>query len=265
MTAVDRLHRSPSTRQIPRPQGWLGRACSKADISDDHIIGALVWLLAGVGLTGLLALFGDLRVSLVTLIVVVALPSGLLMQRAGRRAERLVASLPATIDRIARSLRSGASFAQSLSEASVQTDSLVAEELRAIQSDVQRGIPISSALRTWAEQAGQAEVRIVASALALASQNEAGSTRALEGVSQSLRDRRALNAEIKALTSQASASLRAMVMLPVGFVLLDALSAKTVVRFLTIEPLGRLCLFTGLALEAAGWLWMRALVQRQLG
>lgn len=264
MSAVARLYADAPSRSVRQLPGWLGRICTTADIGNDHIVGFGVWLVVGcaVGLTT--AVFGDLRLALAVFAVVIVTPAGFVFQRSGRRALRLVGSLPATVDLIARSLRSGASFTQALSEASDQTNSLVADELRSILDDVQRGVPISAAMRTWAERSGQVEVRIVASALALASENEAGSTRALEGVSQSLRDRRALNGEIRALTAQASASLRAMVLLPVGFVLLDALTAQTVVRFLTGEPFGRLCLFAGVALELVGWLWMRALVQRQL-
>ena len=71
-----------------------------------------------------------------------------------------------------------------------------------------------------------------------------------------LRDRRAVAAEVDALAAQARASALVMMGAPVAFAALGLLSDPEVARFLLATPAGLACLVVGLGLDAmAGW-WM---------
>ena len=176
----------------------------------------------------------------------------------------MVDALPELIDVLARSLRSGASLDQALREARADARPVIAAELDTLLSDLDLGVPARSALRSWVQRSPAAEVRVVAASLAIASENEAGTSHALAGVGQALRDRAALAQEIRSQAAQAVVSMQAMVLLPFGLVLVDALGSRTRLQFLTAEPLGQACLASALTLTCIGWIWMHSIVRRRL-
>jgi tight adherence protein B len=176
-----------------------------------------------------------------------------------RRERQLVAALPAFIDALVRSLRSGLSLHQALAE--TQVDGPLAEEVQRLVDSVQQGRSLAHTIVTLPKRFPRPEVRLVATALAVASVNESGAAIALDGVGSSLRDLAAVEAEIRALTAQARASMYVTASLPVAFFSLTALVDPRAAAFLFTAPFGRFCLGLGLALDVLGFLWMRRLVR----
>jgi tight adherence protein B len=84
----------------------------------------------------------------------------------------------------------------------------------------------------------------------------------LDGVTDTLRDRIALEREVAALSSQARASAAVLVVAPVVFAVLAAVADPRVARVLLGSPLGWACLAAGAALDGVGALWMARLVGR---
>lgn len=181
-----------------------------------------------------------------------------------RRKQKPIVELADIVDAVRRSLSSGASFQQALREATHDAPSAVSAQLRDVLMVVDQGQSARQALTTWAAQQNQPEAKIVAASLAFASVNEAGSAQALYGVSQSLRDRADLAAEVRSQAAQSAASLQMMVLLPLAFLLFDLAGSKTTVSFLVGSRWGHACLTLAVGLDLVGWLWMRALIGRRL-
>ena len=246
---------------IPEPLRKFG---VQADLNQEHAVAAVAWAAIGP----VLAIGGGLvfglwyAIAVATTLVVV--PVILAARWSGRRTHQLVSALPDGVEMVGRSLRSGASFTQALHEVVADAPPVLATELRQVLDGIEMGQPAWHSLRVWADDVGQPEVRIVASAFALASENEAGASRSLEGVSQSLRDRTALAGEIRSHTAQAAASMQALVLLPVGFLTIDSLGDQRTIGYLTTERLGQFCLVIGVVLNTAGWAWMKSIVHRRL-
>ena len=247
-----RLHPRPGSywqrSALPAP---FARFAFEADLTDDHLSALVLWLGFGAAISGAVLALVGMAQSIVMGAAVVAVPLLVARQRAGRRTRRLVAALPDVVDMIGRSLRSGASLTQALREAAADGPSPVGGE------------PTPHALQAWVERIPRPEVRIVAAALALASRNEAGTMRALDGVSHSLRDRAALTAEIRSQSAQAAVSMQALVLMPALFLGIDAIGSQRTVRFLTEEPSGQVCLVVAVVLGVVGWLWMAAIIRRR--
>lgn len=235
----------------------------EAELTDDHLEALLLWL--GLGTLGVViaGAAGGLAQALILIFLVVAVPGAVAWRWSGRRTLGVVDSLPDLVDTVGRSLRSGASLVQSLGEAAVESPPVLARELELMLSAMGRGQPAALVLRSWADRVPRAEVRIVAAALAVASRNEAGTSQALAGVSQSLRDRSSLRAEIRSQTAQAAASMQALVVLPAVFLGFDAMGSGHTVTFLTTEPLGRGCLVLAVLLDIAGGVWISSMVRRR--
>jgi len=191
-------------------------------------------------------------------------PVAVVVRRSGRRAQLLVGALADFVDTLGRSLRSGASFATALTEATASQPPVLRAELELVSVSVQHGQHIADALAELVARWPRPEVRIVGAALALASENETGSARALDGVSQTLRDRAAIANEVRTHSAQATASLYALVALPVGFLCIDAVGSKQATTYLTTSSFGWFCLVIGVVCDLVGWLWMTALVRRRL-
>jgi len=258
-----RLHpRSGSCRQRSSLPAPFARFAFEADLTDDHVRALVLWLGFGAAISGAVLVLVGIAQSIVMGVAVVVVPLLFARRWAGRRTKRLVAALPDVVDMIGRSLRSGASLTQALREAAVDGPSTVGGELAVVVGGVGRGQPTPHALQAWVERMPRPEVRIVAAALALASRNEAGTMRALDGVSHSLRDRAALAAEIRSQSAQAAASMQALVLLPALFLGIDVIGNQGTVRFLTGEPLGQVCLVAAVVLGVVGWLWMAAIIRR---
>jgi tight adherence protein B len=253
--------RLPHLQTIPEPLRKFG---VQADLNQEHAVAAVAWAAIGpflaIGAGLVFGLWSGIAVA-TTLVVV---PIVLAARWSGRRTNQLLSALPDAVEMVGRSLRSGASFTQALHEVAADAPPVVAVEMRQVLGGIEMGQPAWHSLRAWADDVGRPEVRIVASALALASENEAGASRSLEGVSQSLRDRTALAAEIRSHTAQAAASMQALVLLPVGFLSIDALGDQRSIRYLTTERLGQLCLVIGVLLNTVGWAWMKSIVHRRL-
>jgi tight adherence protein B len=245
---------------LPAP---FARFAFEADLTDDHLNALVLWLGFGTAISGAVLALVGMAQSIVMGAAVVAVPLLVARQRAGRRTRRLVAALPDVVDMIGRSLRSGASLTQALREAAADGPSPVGGELAVVVGGVGRGQPTPLALQAWVERIPRPEVRIVAAALALASRNEAGTMRALDGVSHSLRDRAALTAEIRSQSAQAAVSMQALVLMPALFLGIDAIGSQRTVRFLTEEPSGQVCLVVAVVLGVVGWLWMAAIIRRR--
>jgi tight adherence protein B len=79
-------------------------------------------------------------------------------------------------------------------------------------------------------------------------------------VADTLRERRALRREVRALSAQARASAAVVAVAPLGFAVVMAATDEATAAFLFGSPAGLACVVVGLGLELAGWRWMQHIV-----
>ena len=186
--------------------------------------------------------------------VVAALTGG--EARARRRADR---ALPAMLDQVTRQLRSGASLPVAVATAASGGPDPGTVRLG---DDLAAGAGLAPAVAAWHASCPTPARGLAAAALSLAGDAGGSVAAVLDGVTDTLRDRVALDREVAALSSQARASAAVLVVAPVVFALLAAAADPRVARVLLGSPLGWACLAAGAALDAAGALWMSRLVGR---
>jgi Flp pilus assembly protein TadB len=175
--------------------------------------------------------------------------------RARQRIDRTVLTL---LESVTRSLRSGASLRTAVAAASADSPDLIDRELAASLVD---GISLRSALDTWMRDATASRV-LVGTALRLAAESGGAVASVLDGVAESVRDRRHLDREVVALASQARASAMVLIVAPILFALLMATIDPRVARFQFGSPLGWGCCVIGLLLDLAGAFWMSRMIGR---
>ena len=182
-----------------------------------------------------------------------------LLRHRGR--DRLEAALPAAVEEVARALRSGASLRQALAQAGRATPGPLGADLARVAAAVEHGASLVAALEGWAEQRQLDTVGLVVAALSLGAETGGAQAQAVDGVAATLRQRLAARAEARALATQARASAAVIAVAPLGFCAVASVADARTARFLLGEPLGLACLAGGLALDAAGALWMGRLTR----
>lgn len=180
--------------------------------------------------------------------------------RQGRRRHVQVdTELPSALDRVAAALRAGASLSAAIATTGLAVRGPLGAQLTAVAERADRGMPLAASLDVWATS-GSPAVRLAAAALGLGAEAGGAMARAVDGVATTLRERQELARERRVLSTQARASAAVIAVAPLGFALLVAGTDRAALAFLLGSPLGLLCLGAGLALEAAGAVWMARIV-----
>lgn len=185
-----------------------------------------------------------------------SLPSATTRVAADRMSDRELARFG---DSLARELRSGAAMADAFCHAARRSSARTARALSAEVGAIERGDRWNAVLAEWSGRSGSVGVSMFATTLAIAHDTGTGAAGAVERCAVAVRDRVELREEVRALTAQVRASALLVTALPlVALAGLGALDPR-VIRFFGTGP-GVVAGGLGVALETAGWLWMRRLI-----
>ncbi len=270
-TVVGRLSPAPA---VARPGGrrqWepaepparVAAALTEADLPLAPAVAWTAWL-GALALGPLLAgIAGGPGLAGVALLGLAAGPVLLVRTRRGRAGERLEQALPGALEAVARSLRSGASLRQAVAEAGAAagTGRVLAGELTRAAAEAAQGASLVTALEGVGRRRPLPGVRLGVAALCLGAETGGAQARAVDGVAATVRERIAVAAELRALSSQARISALVIGLAPVGFGAFAAATDPRTSQFLLHTSGGLILLVTGLALDAMGWLWMQRLAK----
>ena len=185
--------------------------------------------------------------------------------RRRRERSRYVEGLPELLDVIVRQLRSGASLLGALRIAGLPRHSMLSRDIDVIVKSVERGQEFSDAVEAWRRRCSgydSIESLDVVSALLVLTHNAGGaSAAAFDGVAATLRSRRDVRREARALASQATASSLLMVVAPLVYVTFGVVTRTSSAAFLFGTPIGWACLAVGLLLDAGSTFWMLRIIR----
>lgn len=188
-----------------------------------------------------------------------------LVRRVGRgthhAAGRADADMVELLEGVARSLRSGAGLHAALAEA-MPSAGVHSAALGVVLRATERGTPLPVALDGWRDRSDSATVGLAVAALSFGVHTGASLARAVDGAAASLRERRAIRAEVRGQAAQARSSAAVVGLAPAVFTGVATTADPAVAAFLFSSPLGWVCLAVGAGLEVAGLVWMRLLVRR---
>ena len=251
--------RSAPERVVPRLPAmprWLGqRADAAVPVTPEKA--STVWLAAiCLAVPGGAAIGGPVLAA-GTIGAAVAAPPILLRMLRGRAAAHAEAALPGVLEAVARGLRSGASLRQAVSESAPSAPGALGVELGSVAAATARGAPLVDALEDWAARSPRTGVRLAVAALCLGAETGGAQARAVDGVAATLRERQAVAAEVRALSSQTRASMLVIAASPLAFCAFASATDPRTSTFLFRTPIGVACLAAGVGLDALGALWMR--------
>ena len=166
-------------------------------------------------------------------------------------------ALAAWCDALARALRAGHTLRHAL--CTVAPPDCVARQLAPVVLALERGTSVSGALADV--HAGAPDLDLVVVVLRACAEHGGASAEPIDRAAAALRQRAALAGERRTNSAQARMSALVMTCLP-GAMLVLLMSTSRSVRGATTSPAGLAALGAGIALNAAGWGWMRRLIAR---
>ena len=185
--------------------------------------------------------------------------------RRRRERSRYVEGLPELLDVIVRQLRSGASLLEALRIAGSGRESMLSRDVDTTVKSVDRGQELSDAVEAWRRRCsgydGIESLDVVCALLVLTHNAGGASATAFDGVAATLRSRRDVRREARALASQATASSLLMVVAPLVYVAFGVVTHNSSAAFLFGTPVGWACLAAGLALDAGSTFWMLRIIR----
>jgi tight adherence protein B len=257
--AYRRLQRSPaffSADRLPPAPSWLRIRLADAAVSVDAGAVAIAW--SGVVILAPLAalVLGGPGLAVAAAGAGAVAPWIALQLAAGRRTALIEAGLPVALEAMARTLRTGGSLRQAVSETAGAVAPPLRDDLAVVAAQVERGAPLSAALDAWAGRCPVAGVRLAVAALALGADTGGAQARAIDGVAATIRDRLGAAAEVKAQATQARVSGVVIALSPIGFCALASSTDARTAAFLFRTTPGLVLLTAGLGLDALGAVWM---------
>ena len=262
-------HRSPVVaRALPsllEPPPRVAAALADADLPLPGPVAWTAWLAAVAVGPLVAAVAGGPGLAGVAAAGLVAGPPLVVRTRRGRADARLEQALPGALEAVARSLRSGASLRQAVEEAGRAAASgsarVLAAELSRAAAEAAQGASLVTALEGVAARRPLPGVRLGVAALCLGAETGGAQARAVDGVAATVRERLAVAAELRALSSQARISALVIGLAPVGFGAFAAATDPRTSQFMLHTPAGLALLVAGLVLDGLGWLWMQRLAR----
>ena len=157
-------------------------------------------------------------------------------------------------------VRAGSSLAQAVRYAADEAAEPARSGLQRLVADIDVGVSLDDAVRNWALREGTADADLVAGALDLHRRTGGDLPGVLEQVGSTIRDRVAVQREVRSLTAQARLSAWILGLLPIGFFAFLWLTARSDIEGALSTPAGVTCLLAGLLLEALAVVWIRSLL-----
>ncbi|MGH2680371.1 MAG: type II secretion system F family protein [Actinomycetota bacterium] len=185
------------------------------------------------------------------------------LRRRRRAAQRVRATeqLADTVGALSGGLRAGLSLPQSFAYARDEAEEPLRGELEHLVDRIDTGTPFSEALAGWADANASEDARLIVGVLDLHRRSGGDLPTVLDGLAGTLRERRAAQREVRALTAQARLSGVILGMLPLGFFAFLLLTSRREMLDAIGTPFGGTALGIGLGMEALAFVWIRHLLE----
>ncbi len=216
-------------------------------------VGILVFILMGGSMTG--AYVGLACMALAALI----LPKRYVMFKRKKRFKAFVDELPNALDIIVRGMRSGLHVNECIRTVAGETREPVKSEFGLICDSQSIGMTLSDAVQKMSDRIPSPETNFLAIAVTLQSKNGGRLGEALDNLSKTLRQRKNMYAEIKALSMEAKASSVIIGCIPFAIVAMVSLSSPEYIGPLFSTMMGKIGIVISLLWMGCGIFLIRTM------
>ncbi len=217
---------------------------------------ALTLLAAGLGWLA----SGSLAIALIIGLLLAISPGAIFRWLRARRLERIEQQLPDALQMLAGTARAGLSLPAAIRQVSTELAPPLQQELRLLQHEQRLGVTLDDALENLALRAPVQPVKLMVSAMRIASETGGGLAETLERTATTLRSQHAMELKIRALTAQGKLQAWVVGLLPVFLLWVLARLEPDAMALLWSTRLGWGVLAAVLVMEIIGVALIRRIV-----
>ena len=217
----------------------LQRDLISADIELRPYEFRIIQVVTGVllGIVGLLR-FGLRPEFLVLVVIGYLLPWPYLRNRRGHRLRQFDAGLPRAMELIAKSMKAGQSVAQSLTAVTDNANPPVSDEFALARREIELGASVESALNNMVKRIGSNDLRLMVMVITIQRSVGGDLPAILVTLTDTMRQREEMRAEILAATAQSRATSLIITLLPIVAAVLLYFVVQDYFRPMLVNPLG---------------------------
>jgi len=176
-----------------------------------------------------------------------------------RRESRFLAAFPDAVDVIVRGIKAGLPLLDCIRIESNDTPEPVKGEFRTIIETQTIGMPLGEACARLYERMPVSEANFFGIVISIQQKSGGNLSEALGNLSRVLRDRKRMQAKIKAMSMEAKASAAIIAALPVSVMVLVYITSPNYIELLWTTPMGRMMMAASVV-----WMGMGVLVMRKM-
>ena len=181
--------------------------------------------------------------------------------RRRRRTRALDEALGPMLQSVVDQLRVGRSLLAALESVGPTTSEPLAALMQRVVNEARLGGSVADTLTVIADEEEHRHLAVIASAVALHSQQGGSLTDILVGVAESIEDEDRLRRDMLTLTADARLSANVLLAMPIGALVITSLLSPGYATPLVATPIGRIMTIAGVMLGAVGVLWLRMLAR----
>lgn len=225
----------------PQLAVWLSIASVVFTAGFFYLIGGVLWLLIGGGI-GALAPYLTVR------------------HLEQKRLERLNQQLVDGITTMSSGLRAGLNIVQSFELLETNSAGPIKQEFAQLMREYQMGVDLNRAMRNAADRIGSRHYRLFFTALEMHRVRGGDAAASLDNLAESIREIQRLEGKLDALTSQGRTQAWMMTVAPIALLAILYMIDPEGVELLFTTGSGRLIMLIAAALIAAGYYWIRRIM-----
>jgi tight adherence protein B len=226
------------------PARWVRRLLASASAGAAAGVIALGWAGAMIGM-----------------IVGACVPVVGVRRRASRRAAEMERQLPDVLRSMSAALRAGQSVVQALGTAAADARLPIRALLGAAVGRIAAGSSVDESLSALEASCPAPSMGVAVAALRIGRASGGNLPLILDATAEAILDRARLLEERRAATAQARLSATVVAAMPLVFLLMLGTTARNQLRDAFAQPAGLVLFGIGLALEAAGIVWLRRVLE----
>ena len=169
--------------------------------------------------------------------------------------QRFKESFPDAVSSLARAVQAGVPVERALGSLSELFDGELSRRFKRLTLHLELGVPFREALTAFSSELDMPDVDFFCSILALNRESGSRLSPMLISLRQTLRDRKAVDRKLQALTSESRGAARILTALPFFVIGLQALLNPKQISFLFTDPAGRtvlavcaMCMWAGVVI-----------------
>jgi len=196
---------------------WLNRLYTQSGITGNPLTFAATFLLAGLAMALLLALFNfSTLASLLTFLIVgLVLPLLVLRRARNKRIRKFAKQLPDALDMIVRSLRAGHPASVAIALVAREMADPLGTEFGIVSDEITFGLSIEQAVRKLSQRVGFEGLQLLSVSLSIQAKTGGNLTEILSNLSSVLRERQKLRMKIRALSAEGRVSAWIISLFPI--------------------------------------------------